>query len=142
MGRTISAGGGSGADGRLRGEHGLVDVDLLDVGALQHQREQDRAGGEERGARDVGDVEAVDERLPPRRWRARARELVVVRLVASVERIASPSAPPICCDVLRSPEARPASPGAIPLVAIRVTGTNVIPIPIEISMIPGRRSVR
>ena len=32
-----------------------------------------------------------------------------VALTANVERIASPSAPPICCDVLKSPDARPAS---------------------------------
>ena len=35
--------------------------------------------------------------------------LVVV--VAIVDRTAIPSAPPICCEVLNSPEARPASEG-------------------------------
>ena len=34
---------------------------------------------------------------------------LVVRLTASVERIASPSAPPTCWEVLKSPDARPAS---------------------------------
>ena len=61
-----------------------------------------------------------------------------VRLVARVERIASPRAPPICCDVLRRPDARPASPASMPLVAISVTGTNVSPIPIEIEHDPGQ----
>ena len=34
---------------------------------------------------------------------------LVVRSAASVDRIARPSAPPTCCDVLNRPEARPAS---------------------------------
>jgi len=32
---------------------------------------------------------------------------LVVFSVARVERMARPSAPPICCEVLRSPDARP-----------------------------------
>ena len=35
----------------------------------------------------------------------------VVRVVAIVDSAAIPSAPPICCDVLINPEARPASAG-------------------------------
>src|SRR3989442_11331257 len=32
-----------------------------------------------------------------------------LRLVATVDRTATPRAPPICCDVLKRPDARPAS---------------------------------
>jgi hypothetical protein len=65
---------------------------------------------------------------------------LVVFSVARVERIARPRAPPICCDVLSSPKARPASPDATPVVAISVTGTKVGPMPTEMSTKPGRRS--
>ena len=64
-----------------------------------------------------------------------------VRLVARVERIASPSAPPICWDVLKRPDARPASLGLDAARRDQRHGTNVSPIPIEIRIIPGRRSV-
>ena len=44
-------------------------------------------------------------------------------------RIARPSAPPTCCDVLISPDARPASCGATPLTAPIVIGTKAKPSP-------------
>jgi hypothetical protein len=47
----------------------------------------------------------------------------VVVVTAIVERIAMPTAPPICCDVLMSPDARPASCGFVPATDAIVTGT-------------------
>lgn len=79
-----------------RGGRRLAFSDRDDVLAAeqreQEYRDQDRTP-------EVGDVEAVDERLRlilgP--WLpAEARQRVVPRAHASVERIASPSAPPIC----------------------------------------------
>ena len=52
-----------------------------------------------------------------------------VRLLATVARIARPSAPPTCWEVLISPEARPASCGLVPVTAAIVTGTNAKPSP-------------
>src|SRR5215207_821210 len=52
-----------------------------------------------------------------------------VREVATVARIASPSAPPTCWEVLMSPEARPASSWFVPVTAAIVTGTNAKPSP-------------
>src|SRR3954465_15534691 len=63
-----------------------------------------------------------------------------VRSAPSVERIARPSAPPICCDVLNRPEASPASSALTLVVAISVIGTNVLPMPKLISSRPGSRS--
>ena len=53
----------------------------------------------------------------------------VVRCVASVIRIASPSPPPTCLDVLTSPDASPACPSLAPCVAAIVEGTIDIAIP-------------
>ena len=66
----------------------------------------------------------------------------VVRLVANVERSARPSAPPICCDVLKRPDASPASSAGMPLVAISVIGTKTSPMPMDARRIPGSRPVR
>ena len=63
--------------------------------------DEDRRAGE-------GPVEAV--RRAPRSSRRRT----LVWLAAIVERIARPSAPPICCDVLKSPEASPWSSSSRP----------------------------
>ena len=73
--------------------------------------------------------------LPPDEARTSA-----VLLAANVESRARPSAPPICCEVLKRPDASPASSTGTPLVAIRVSGTKTSPIPIEASMMPGRMS--
>src|SRR5262245_40684251 len=64
----------------------------------------------------------------------------VVLLAAIVERIASPSAPPICCEVLKSPEARPWSSSFRPVVAINVSGMKTAPIPSEVTISAGRTS--
>ena len=48
---------------------------------------------------------------------------------ATVEQIATPSAPPICCEVLISPDARPASCGSTPASAAIETGMNANAIP-------------
>src|SRR4051795_8625450 len=50
-------------------------------------------------------------------------------LFATVARIARPSAPPICCDVLISPDAKPASCGSTPLTAATVLDTKARPRP-------------
>src|SRR4051812_6172579 len=82
----------------------------------------------------VADVFSATVVIPPlSRW--------LVRDAASVESTASPSAPPTCWDVLRIPEARPASDGATFVVASRVQGTNVRPIPVETIRIVGRMSL-
>ena len=75
--------------------------------SITHERREheDRRAGE-------GVVEAVHERcglLRPRPPRCGS--------AAIVERIASPSAPPICCEVLKRPEASPWSSFSRPVVA-------------------------
>ena len=52
-----------------------------------------------------------------------------MRLLAIVARIASPSAPPICWEVLIRPDASPASCGLVPVTAAIVTDTNANPNP-------------
>src|SRR5581483_9121832 len=64
----------------------------------------------------------------------------LVTLAATVERIASPRAPPICCDVLKMPDARPWSESARPVVATSVSTTKTKPIPNELSRIGGSTS--
>ena len=71
-----------------------------------------------------------------------AATLSLVRVVAIVDRIAIPSAPPICCDVLIRPEASPASDGWTPASAAIEIGTNEKPIPSATSRKPGSRSPR
>src|SRR5438067_1030470 len=66
----------------------------------------------------------------------------LVLLAATDDRIASPSAPPTCCEVLNRPDASPESAALMLVVAISVTGTNVSPIPIDITTRPGNRSAR
>src|SRR5437868_2125031 len=60
-----------------------------------------------------------------------------VLLAASVDSAASPSAPPICWDVLKSPEARPWSSSSRPVVAIKVNGMKTAPMPSEEIRIAG-----
>lgn len=52
-------------------------------------------------------------------------------VAASVDAMATPIAPPSCCEVLRSPEARPASCSATPAKAAIETGmkANAVPMP-------------
>jgi hypothetical protein len=63
---------------------------------------------------------------------------LVARLVETEERIARPSEPPTYWVVLSSPEARPESPAATPLVAAIVIGTNDIPRPAPRTIMAGR----
>ena len=58
---------------------------------------------------------------------------------AIVERIAIPTAPPICCDVLIRPEARPASSCCVPASAAIVSETNASGMPKPITRKPGKR---
>ena len=69
-----------------------------------------------------------------------ATPLLVVE-VAIAESAAIPSAPPICCDVLKRPEASPASDARTPASAAIEIGTNEKPSPAPISRNPGRRSL-
>src|SRR3712207_8828794 len=73
-------------------------------------------------------------RRPPRSTLFPYRTLVrsSVRVVATVIRSATPSAPPICWLVLMSPEARPASRSPTPASAAMEIGTNEKPIPTPI----------
>src|SRR5262245_15755709 len=73
-------------------------------------------------------------------WGSLAPPAPVVLLAASVERIARPSAPPICCEVLKRPEASPWSSSSSPVVAISVSGMNTAPIPREVTTSAGRTS--
>src|SRR5450755_774023 len=71
---------------------------------------------------------------PASRW--------VVRDVAIAEKIASPSALPICCDELSSAAASPALSADTPALAAVVTPTKTAPRPNDTTSSPGRRSVR
>ena len=51
-----------------------------------------------------------------------------------------PSAPPICCEVLISPDASPASAGCTPASAAIEIGTNEKPMPTPMIRKPGNRS--
>ena len=66
----------------------------------------------------------------------------LVRDVAIVDSAAIPSAPPICCDVLMRPEARPASAASMPASAAIEIGTKENPRPTATSRKPGSRSPR
>ena len=59
---------------------------------------------------------------------------------ATVERIAMPTAPPICCDVLMRPDASPASSGFVPATAAIVIGTYANGMPSPMMRKPGKRS--
>jgi hypothetical protein len=61
---------------------------------------------------------------------------------AMVERSAMPTAPPICCDVLMSPDASPDSCCFVPATAAIVTGTKAKGNPRPIRRKPGNRSVQ
>ena len=65
-----------------------------------------------------------------------------VRVVAIVESTARPSAPPICCEVLISPLARPCSRSSTPETAAIVEVTKPNPRPIAASSEAPRMSVR
>ena len=67
-----------------------------------------------------------------------ATESLVVD-VAIVERIAIPTAPPICCEVLIRPDASPASCGWVPASAAIVSETNASGMPNPITRKPGKR---
>ena len=66
----------------------------------------------------------------------------LVREVAIAEKIASPSAPPTCCEALSSAAASPALSAGTPAFAAVVTATNTAPRPIDMTIMPGSRSVR
>ena len=53
-----------------------------------------------------------------------------------------PTAPPICCEVLMSPDASPASCGLVPATAAIVIGTKANGIPSPMMRKPGNRSAQ
>ena len=65
-----------------------------------------------------------------------------VREFAIEARIARPSAPPTCCDVLISPDASPVSCGSTPDTAAIVIGTNANPSPTAATSDGNRMSPR
>ena len=79
---------------------------------------------------------------PPAAVAAEIRSPVLLKTwLATVLSVASPSAPPTCCMVLSTPEPMPESSARTWCTAVRVTGTNVRPMPSDIRMMPGRMSV-
>ena len=100
----------------------------------------DEHGAEDReaGADHERELEALGQRA--RHAAARALISASVRELAIEARIARPSAPPTCCDVLISPDARPASCGSTPLTAAIVIGTNAKPSPTAASSDGNRMS--
>src|SRR5690242_2462178 len=64
-----------------------------------------------------------------------------VRVIATAERMARPSALPICWDEFSSPAARPAWSDGTPALAAAVTETNTDPAPSDITRNPGSRSL-
>ena len=60
-----------------------------------------------------------------------------VELAALPERMARPTAPPICWEVVISPEARPPWRAGTPEVAAAYIGAKVIPYPTGITSMPG-----
>ncbi len=94
----------------------------------QHRAEHD-AEHREAGTGEEGGLEALGESFRQRRGATPLRQQSSVRELATVASTASPSAPPICCDVLIRPLARPASRSSTPATAAIVTGTNENPSP-------------
>src|SRR3954447_9149913 len=66
---------------------------------------------------------------------------VFVCVNATVAAIATPSAPPICCDALISPDASPVSCGSTPATAAIDIGMNENAMPTPTSRYPGSRCV-
>ena len=62
-------------------------------------------------------------------------------IYATVLKGASPSAPPICCIALRTPDPMPESSSLTPWTAVSVSGTNTKPMPNDITRIHGSRSL-
>ena len=85
--------------------------------------------GDDRAADERG-LEAVDGGL---RGATPSAIASFVQSFAIVDSAATPTAPPICCDVLIRPDASPASSGSTPASAAIVIGTNPNGIPGPIS---------
>ena len=85
-----------------------------------------------------GGLEAVRQRD---RLRVPAAISSVVVEVAIADSAAMPSAPPTCCDVLISPDARPGLEARTPASAAIEIGTNGKPMPTAITRKPGSRSL-
>ena len=67
--------------------------------------------------------------------------MLVHTCVATVASVARPSAPPTCCIVFSMPDPMPESSARTWCTAVRVSGTNVMPMPSDIKMMNGKMSV-
>ena len=133
------------ARGSLPASGGRLERRLCDgascsqVATANHEDRDEHAGERDRRAGPEGVDEAVRERDGHRRPSATASSVVAT---AIVERSAIPTAPPICCEVLIRPDARPASCGFVPASAAIVTGTNANGIATPRIRKPGKRSAQ
>ncbi len=66
---------------------------------------------------------------------SRCASLVLVALVETVTRMASPSDSPICWPVMSSGEASPASSRRTPETAVNVSGTKDVPMPMAMNSV-------
>ena len=66
----------------------------------------------------------------------------LVKCSDTVLSVASPSAPPTCCMVFSTPEPMPESSARTWCTAVRVSGTNVRPMPTAIRTMNGRIEVQ
>ena len=128
----VAARVGAAAGLRHRLGDGLGGLDRRHVPAADEDRGERSTPTQHKPRADrEGRLEAVDQRrgLIARRRVAAVRRAARRRSaeLATVDRIARPSAPPICCEELKIPEARPASASVTLVVAISVSGTNVQP---------------
>ena len=94
---------------------------VLQVATADEEDRHEQAGERDRRARPERRREPVGQ--GDRRLRSRRERVDPSCDTAIVVRIAIPTAPPICCDVLMRPEARPASCGFVPATAAIVTAT-------------------
>lgn len=106
-------------------------------GPERRERDRDREC-DQRDADQVCEVVAAVERA--RRRRAAGLQMVV-RSVASAVSTARPTAPPRCIELLTSPEASPASAGAVPDIASIASDGKPSPAPSPKSNMGGSRSM-
>ena len=108
-----------------RDRHELAVDARLDLAAVDEQVGEQRAEDREAGADQSAPSGSPRSARSAARCRPRASESR--RELAIAARIARPSAPPICWQVLIRPDARPASCGSTPATAAIVIGTNAKP---------------
>ena len=110
---------------------------LHQVAPVDDEQGDEHADEGDAGADDERRLESVGQRERLTAVPVLTASLVVV--VAIADSAAMPRAPPICCDVLISPEASPASWSCTPANAAIEIGTNEKPMPTPISRKPGQQ---